>query len=73
MLVAAEARRADDSKTEEGLVVLFQTAIVTVAMRKALERQCEACGHKQVFPPSRKREAVSCPRCKTIIPPKKQR
>ncbi len=52
--------------------MLLQTAIVAVATRKALERQCAECGTRHVFPPSKMAESVSCPRCEASIPPKTQ-
>lgn len=52
--------------------MFLPSAIVAFVTRKTLVRQCAACGNRQVFPPSRIRESVSCPRCGAFIPPKEQ-
>jgi uncharacterized paraquat-inducible protein A len=53
--------------------MLLYAAILAAATRNALMRQCAECGMRQVFPPSRIAESVSCTRCGASIPPRKQR
>jgi ribosomal protein S27E len=43
------------------------------ATRKALERECPACHHKQVVARSRRDEEVPCEKCGEPVPPKKQK
>ncbi len=48
----------------------FMAAVMTTA--KALERQCPKCLRKQLVPPSKHRETVSCKYCGEPIPPKQE-
>ena len=50
--------------------MLLPMAVIAVTTRKALERECAACGKKAVFPPSRIRDTVYCSGCGTPIPSK---
>ena len=52
--------------------MFLQSAIMAFVTRKTLERRCAECGNRNVFPPSRIRDSVSCPRCGAFIPPKQQ-
>ena len=38
--------------------MLLPMAVIAVTTRKALERECAACGKKAIFPPSRIRDTV---------------
>jgi ribosomal protein S27E len=51
--------------------MLMAMAVIAATTRKALERECAACGTKTVFPPSHRRIAVGCPECGATIPPKR--
>ncbi|HKS73610.1 MAG TPA: hypothetical protein VJQ82_10475 [Terriglobales bacterium] len=53
-----------------GKKMLLAMAVIAATTRKALERECAACGTKTVFPPSHRRIAVDCPGCGATIPPK---
>jgi ribosomal protein S27E len=50
------------------MVLHFMSAIMATAM--ALERQCPKCLGKQVAPPSKRTETVSCKYCGEPIAPK---
>lgn len=50
--------------------MLLAMAVIAATTRKALERECAACGTKTVFPPSHRRIAVDCPECGATVPPK---
>jgi ribosomal protein S27AE len=56
----------------KGWGMFLHSAIVAVVTGKTLERECAACGNRHIFPPSRIRESVSCPRCGAFIAPKEQ-
>jgi len=50
--------------------MLIVIPVIAATTRKALERECAACGMKTVFPPSHRRIAVACPECGATVPPK---
>lgn len=52
--------------------MLLPMAVIFVRTRKALERECAACGKKVLFPPSCIRDTVWCSGCSAPIPSKYQ-
>ena len=52
--------------------MLLPVTVITVTTRKAMERECAACGKKAVFPASRIRDTVWCADCGAAIPSKDQ-
>lgn len=45
-------------------------AAAMAGARKALERECPACHHKQLVAPSKRDQEVPCERCDAPVPPK---
>lgn len=52
------------------MVLHFMSAVMATA--KALERKCPKCLRKQLVPPSKRDETVSCKHCGEPIPPKEK-
>ena len=50
--------------------MILSLAVVALAFRETLERQCPECGRKQICPLNRINETLFCARCEAPILPK---
>ena len=52
--------------------MIYFFAAAMAGARKALERECPACHHRQLVAPSKRNEDVRCEQCDALVPPKTQ-
>jgi ribosomal protein S27E len=51
--------------------MIYYFAAVLAGTRKALERECPDCHHKQTVALSQREISVPCEECNALIPPRK--
>jgi ribosomal protein S27E len=51
---------------------MIHFAVAAFTTGRLLQRECPACGHIQVAPPSQAGRAVICERCDNDIPPRRR-